>query len=116
MTAHLTPAITAAPSRDDTGTTCCPVCQQPFTPAGRQAYCSPRCRKTAFRRRHHDTPPGIVVPAARPRRQHAIYECPGCGERQAGRQRCDNCGLFGHRVGTGGPCPSCLLTELMMVS
>ncbi len=72
------------PSRDDDATTRCPVCQQPFTPAGRRAYCSPRCRKTAFRRRHQNPPEAIVIPAARPRRQHAIYECPGCGARQAG--------------------------------
>jgi len=95
------------PSRDDDGTTRCPVCQQPFTPAGRRAYCSPRCRKTAFRRRHQDPPQAIVIPAARPRRPHATYECPGCGTRQAGHQRCDDCGIFGRRIGTGGPCPHC---------
>jgi hypothetical protein len=95
------------PSRDDAGTTRCPVCQRSFTPAGRQAYCSPRCRKTAFRRRNKNPPAAVVVPAAPARRQHAVYECPGCGERQAGRQRCDDCGIFGRRIGTGGPCPSC---------
>ena len=100
-------ATTAAPSRDDTGTTCCPVCQHSFTPAGRQAYCSSRCRKTAYRRRHQDPPAAIAVPHARPRRQHGIYECPGCGGRQAGRQRCDDCGIFGRRIGTGGTCPGC---------
>ena len=99
------PSLT--PWRDDAGTTPCPVCQRQFTPAGRQAYCSTRCRKTAFRRRHQDPPAAIVVPAGQPRRQHAIYECPGCGERQAGQQRCEDCGLFGRRIGSGGPCPSC---------
>jgi hypothetical protein len=77
----------AGPSRDDTGTTCCPVCQRPFTPAGRQAYCSTRCRKTAFRRRHQPPAVPAVIPQARPRRQHAVYECPGCGQLQAGSQR-----------------------------
>ena len=96
---------TTAPSRDDPRTTTCPVCQLSFTPAGRQAYCSPRCRKTAFRRRHQNPPAAIVIPAARPGREHAIYECPSCGQRQAGQQRCDDCGTFGRRIGTGGPCP-----------
>jgi hypothetical protein len=99
------PVIT--PSRDDHETTSCPVCQHPFTPAGRQAYCSPRCRKTAFRRRHQDPPDAIAVPPARPRSRYAIYECPGCELRQAGRQRCDDCGIFGRKIGTGGPCPHC---------
>jgi hypothetical protein len=116
MTAHLTPARTAAPSRDDNGTTSCPVCQQPFTPAGRQAYCSPRCRKTAFRRRHQDPAQPVTVPAARPRSRSTIYECPSCGQRQAGQQRCDDCGTFARRVGPGGPCPHCLLTELPVMS
>jgi len=99
------PVIT--PSRDDHETTSCPVCQLSFTPAGRQAYCSPRCRKTAFRRRHQDPPAAITMPAARSRRDHAIYECPSCGQRQAGQQRCDDCGTFSRRTGTGGPCPHC---------
>jgi hypothetical protein len=73
-----------APSRDDTGTITCPVCQQPFTPAGRQRYCGDRCRKTAFRRRHQD-PPAIAIPAARHRREYTIYECPACGQRPGPR-------------------------------
>ena len=118
MTRPGVPAVSRspAPSRDDPGTTCCPACQQPFAPAGRQAYCCTRCRKTAFRRRHQDRPAVIAVPPARPRRQHAVYECPSCGQRQAGQQRCEDCGTFGRRIGTGGTCPHCLLTELTMVS
>ena len=95
------------PSRDDPGTTCCPVCQQPFTPAGRQAYCSTQCRKTAFRRRRHNPPAAIAVPPPRPRGSYTIYECPACGERRAGQQRCDDCGIFGYKIGAGGPCPHC---------
>jgi len=63
---NTTPQI---PSRDDHGTTTCPVCRRVFTPTGRQAYCSTACRKTAFRRPpptrpggHHPgrpAPPGI---------------------------------------------------------
>jgi endogenous inhibitor of DNA gyrase (YacG/DUF329 family) len=99
--------VPVTPSRDDRETTSCPVCQRSFTPAGRQAYCSPRCRKTAFRRRHQDPPAAITMPAARSRRDHAIYECPRCGQRQTGQQRCYDCGIFGRRIGTGGPCPHC---------
>jgi hypothetical protein len=92
MTApNTTPQI---PSRDDPGTTRCPVCEHGFTPVGRQAYCSTACRKTAFRRRHHQPGPVIAVPAARPRRQITIYECPDCGERALGEQRCDSCHTF----------------------
>jgi len=76
-----------------------PACQRHFAAVGRQAYCSTACRKTAFRRRHQDPPAAIVIRAARPRREYTIYECPSCGQRQAGRQRCDDCGIFGRRIG-----------------
>jgi len=100
-------AGTAAPSRDDPGTICCPVCQLSFTPAGRQAYCTTRCRKTAFRRRHQNQPAAIAVPPARARSRNAIYECPACGERRADQQRCDDCGIFGRKIGAGGQGPHC---------
>jgi hypothetical protein len=99
--------MTRSPSRDDAATMTCPVCQHPFTPAGRQRYCSGRCRKTAFRRRHQDPPPAVTVPAARTRREHTVYECPDCGERLLGQQRCPDCATFARRVGPGGPCPHC---------
>ena len=57
---------------------------------------------------HHPgrpAPPGFTV-----------YECPGCGERQLGEQRCETCRTFTRRIGVGGPCPHCLLTELPDVS
>ena len=47
------------PSRDDPGTTSCPVCARSFTPIGRQVFCSTTCRKTALRRRHQQ--PGAAV-------------------------------------------------------
>ncbi|MGH3657860.1 MAG: hypothetical protein ACRDUA_14485 [Micromonosporaceae bacterium] len=96
------------PSRDDPATMTCPVCQTYFTPNGRQQYCGTPCRKTAFRRRHQ-TPPTttVVVPAARPRRPITIYECPNCGDRLLGEQRCHQCNAFTRRVGIGGPCPHC---------
>ena len=99
--------MTRSPSRDDTATITCPVCQTRFTPAGRQRYCSGACRKTAFRRRHHYPPGPITVPAARPRRDHTIYECPACEQRLPGEQRCPDCGIFARRTGPGGPCPHC---------
>jgi predicted RNA-binding Zn-ribbon protein involved in translation (DUF1610 family) len=97
----------ASPSRDDPATTHCPLCQARFTPTGRQRYCSTPCRKTAFRRRHTKAPTTVVVPAARPRRQITIYECPDCGQRLLGEQRCSDCATFAHRVGLGGTCPDC---------
>ena len=100
-----TPAQT--PSRDDTATITCPVCQSSFTPAGRQRYCTTACRKTAWRRRHQNPAASPPVPAARPRREFTIYECPGCGQRLHGEQRCPDCGIFAARLGTGGPCPHC---------
>ena len=96
-----------APSRDDAGTITCPVCQHPFTPAGRQRYCGDRCRKTAFRRRHQDPPAAVTVPSARTRRDHTVYQCPDCGQRLLGEQRCPDCATFACRVGPGGPCPHC---------
>src|SRR5664279_1149302 len=65
-----------SPSRDDPGTTRCPVCRRCYTPVGRQLYCSTACRKTAFRRRHQQLGPTVTVPAARPRREITVYEWP----------------------------------------
>jgi hypothetical protein len=96
------------PSRDDPGTTRCPVCQRSFAPIGRQTYCSTACRKTAFRRRHQQPAAAVTVPAGQPRRPITIYECPDCGERLLGEQRCDSCHTFTRRVGVGGACPHCL--------
>jgi hypothetical protein len=101
------PGQLPAPSRDDTGTITCPICQARFTPAGRQRYCSTACRKTAWRRRHQPPPCPPAIPAARPRRDHTIYECPDCGQRLLGEQRCPDCGIFARRAGPGGPCPHC---------
>jgi hypothetical protein len=111
-------ATSTDPSRDDSATMTCPVCQTRFTPTGRQRYCGTPCRKTAFRRRHQHPPTTtVVVPAARPRRQITVYECPACGERLLGDQRCQPCATFTRRVGIGGPCPHCdepvCLTDLL---
>jgi predicted RNA-binding Zn-ribbon protein involved in translation (DUF1610 family) len=96
-----------SPSRDDHGTTPCPVCHRGFTPVGRQTYCSTACRKTAFRRRHHQPGPVVTIPKVRLRREITVYECPDCGERFLGEQRCESCGTFARRIGIGGQCPHC---------
>jgi predicted RNA-binding Zn-ribbon protein involved in translation (DUF1610 family) len=101
------PITPPTPPRDDDGTTRCPVCTASFTPTGRQTYCSTACRKTAFRRRHQQPGAVITVPAAQPRRQITIYECPDCGERLLGEQRCQACHTFARRIGVGGACPTC---------
>ena len=94
-----------APWRNDSVTIACAVCGQPFSPVGRRRFCAPACRQAAWRRRQPGAP---VVPAAlRTTRPATIYECPACGTRALGEQRCVDCGLFGRRVGPGGPCPHC---------
>ena len=99
--------MTRPPPRDDTETITCPICQQSFTPTGRQRYCTSACRKTAYRRRHQDPLAPLPVPAARPRRDFTVYECPACELRLLGEQRCPDCRIFARRIGTGGPCPHC---------
>jgi predicted RNA-binding Zn-ribbon protein involved in translation (DUF1610 family) len=105
--------IPATPSRDDTGTTRldrrCAGCGQTFIPAGRALHCSNACRKRVFRARH-TTPATVDLAGAAPqvpRREHTVYECPDCGDRQLGVQRCQGCGRFGRAAGLGGACPGC---------
>lgn len=100
------------PSRHDTvttraATTACPRCHQPFTPVGRQIYCTDACRAAAYRRRRDADRPAVTVPPARPRKLSTVYECTDCGTRALGEQRCDDCGTFMNRVGYGGVCPCC---------
>ena len=84
----------------------CPLCNQSFTPNGRQRYCTNACKAAAYRRRHHHQPT-TEIPAKQPRRPITIYECATCGARALGQQRCDDCHTFMTRVGYGGHCPSC---------
>jgi hypothetical protein len=103
-------AATSVPFRDDhetipAGRVSCPSCAASFTPAGRQAYCSPACRKRAWRRRQ--SPDRPTAPAGPGRRALTAYECPNCGERQHGSQRCPDCGTFGRALGLAGTCPHC---------
>ena len=95
------------PSSNDHVTIPCPVCTTPFPPAGKRVYCSNTCRVAAHRRRHHTNPTTTALPPPpASRRPNTIYECDSCGTRQLGQQRCD-CGLFTHKIGYGGHCPTC---------
>ncbi|MGI8806602.1 MAG: hypothetical protein ACR2KK_01865 [Acidimicrobiales bacterium] len=101
------PVAVVVPSSDDDATMC-PVCGCAFVVTGKRRYCSDRCRRTAWARRHHSPPAVVVVPApAGSRRPHTVYECDACGLRALGEHRCEDCGTFMRRVGLGGPCPSC---------
>lgn len=94
------------PPRDDGVTiTRCPLCATPFTPIGRQRFCSHACRQAAYRRRQPITAP--VIPAPRARRDVTVYECPDCEQRYHGQQWCPDCNRPCRRIGIGGPCPHC---------
>ena len=87
----------------------CPVCAAPL-PSRRARYCSAVCRQRAYRLRHAAPPAPIGVgalPRWGTRRAHTIYECPACGERYVGEQRCPDCQRFCRALGLGGPCPHC---------
>ncbi|MCA1693409.1 MAG: hypothetical protein LC749_01025 [Actinobacteria bacterium] len=102
-----------SPLRDDAGTTRpgrqCAGCGHTFTPTGRARHCSAACRKRVFRARHSAVAAAdlAAAPARGTRREHTVYECPDCGDRQLGVQRCGGCGRFGRAVGLGGACPGC---------
>lgn len=91
-------------ARNDSGPRPCPVCRQPFVPRGRQRVCSAACRQAVWRLRHPTPLPTIPARSPRPL---TIYECPSCGTRYHGDQRCPDCGVFCRRVGPGGACPYC---------
>jgi hypothetical protein len=80
--------------RNDGVTMPCPRCPRPFTAIGRQRYCSAACRQATWRRR--DAP---TLPALPPRvpRAGTVDECPACGARFLGEQRCPDCHQCGHR-------------------
>ncbi len=103
---------------DDSG----PLCDGPL-PSSRATYCSAACKQLAFRlRRQRSVAPDVALIRQQLKRQrllaaHTIYECPSCGERSLGEQRCQTCQLFCRALGLGGSCPDCdtliLLTELI---
>ncbi len=102
----MTPTTTT-PSSNDPVTIPCPVCANPFQPAGKRRYCRDACRVAAHRRRHRtpDTPAEALPPPGQPRRPRTVYQCGSCGGRALGDQRCADCGTFMARVGIGGLCP-----------
>lgn len=90
--------------RNDPETTACPQCGAPFTPTGRQRFCSNACRQAAWRRRHQPAATSQPDPG---RRARVVYQCPGCDQRLIDTQRCDDCNTFCTKLGPGGPCPHC---------
>ena len=99
--------MTDPPSRHDSVTMPCPVCQHPFAPHGRRRFCSDACKAAAYRRRRDPGPAPVIVPAGRPRQPITVYECDDCGTRALGEQRCNECSTFMRRIGYGGSCPHC---------
>jgi hypothetical protein len=88
----------------------CPVCWTPFTPVGRQRYCTDACRKTAWTRRQAAiTRPSVKPPVRQAIRGHdaTIYACPSCQTRYHREQWCHHCRQPCTRVGLGGLCPHC---------
>ncbi len=101
------PEPTAA-SRDASVTAArCPICQQELHGGRARRWCSPACRQAAYRRRITAPAPLTPLPAARSRRDGAVYLCPECDTRLLGQQRCPDCNTFAVRLGPGGPCPHC---------
>jgi predicted amidophosphoribosyltransferase len=102
--------MTERPWRDDIETTTpdrqCPVCGATFTRIRRQAYCSSRCRRTAWRRRNAAPAPPAPPPAAG-RKASTVYACPDCEARYLGEQWCYDCNTPCLRIGRGGLCPNC---------
>lgn len=101
------PTKPPSPSRNDDVTIPCPICATAFSPSGRRRYCSNACRVAAHRRRHHEPPPTIPLPAPGQRKARTIYECPACNTRALGTQQCEDCHTFMTRLGIGGLCPCC---------
>ena len=94
------------PSRNDSVTDRCGVCEGPLPPGRQRATCSDACRQALYRRRHQpETAPPL--PARRPRKAHTVYECDDCGARQLGVQFCEDCHRFMRRLGYGGISPCC---------
>jgi hypothetical protein len=103
----------------------CPVDGTMFQPVGRGRFCTPRCRQTAYRLRHHyvaTTTTTLTHVTDQLRRNHrlialTVYECSSCQERLLGERRCSSCNLWCRKVGIGGECSGCgeivTLSELL---
>jgi predicted nucleic acid-binding Zn ribbon protein len=100
----------------------CPLCAAPL-PSPRARYCSEACKQRAYRLRQAErTLPDLTaltreLQRVRALMAHTLYECPTCGERYLGVQRCPDCQHFCRSLGLGGACPHCdqllLATELL---
>ena len=100
----------------------CPLCAAPL-PSRRARYCSEACKQRAYRLRQAEhTAPDPTALARELKRlralvAHTLYECPTCGERYLGVQRCPDCQQFCRSLGLGGTCPHCdellLITDLL---
>jgi hypothetical protein len=97
-------AMADAPYRNDGVTIACPRCGRAFAPSGRRRFRSDACRQAAWRHRQPVPLPALPASVAKP---GIVYECPSCGVRLLGEQRCPECQVFCRRVGPGGPCPHC---------
>ena len=100
------PPALESPSRNDGVTIACAVCGRHVTAVGRRRFCSHACRQAAFRQRQQVATTVPATPRPVPRTT-TVYECPACGTRFLGEQRCAECNVFCRRVGPGGPCPHC---------
>lgn len=87
------------PVRNDNATTTCDLCGERFTPIRRQRWCSDACRQAAWRRA--DQPPAQPSrPAPTPSPNAPTVKPHSSANSTATR-----------RLGAGGTCPHCLLTE-----
>ncbi len=119
----MTPPSVCDTSRDGSAAgRLCPVCAAPL-PSARARYCSHACRQQAFRLRQPTTSPVETATLTKElhrqkaRVAHTVYECPECGSRFLGEQRCAQCNQFCRALGLGGACPDCdapvLLSDLI---
>jgi len=99
----VTMRVTMAPP-----TRACAYCGEPFVPVGRRRYCTDPCKAKAYRaRKAAHAPPAPPTPPRGRLRAASVYECPDCGARYLGEQRCEDCNRFCARIGLGGECPHC---------
>ena len=125
MTATASPPPVRDGSRDGSaaaGGRTCLLCAA-LLPSARARYCSDACKQRAYRLRQPARGgPDLAALAQelqrrRTRRAHTLYECPLCGERYLGEQRCPDCQRFCRALGLGGTCPHCdellLATDLL---
>lgn len=100
----------------------CLLCTAPL-PGRRARYCSEACKQRAYRLRQAAgmalDPQTLAGDLKRLQAlvAHTVYECPTCGERYLGVQRCPDCQHFCRTLGLGSACPHCdqvlLITDLL---